>query len=184
MYGKDTTIETSELICSIRCNDRCQSILCSTQNSNDSQNAPPPFISSDQSKDISLPSQSQDNHTPLRLNGGGDKSSESHERVNSEHLGNSMQTSLSVEDIRDVLFEAGYTIDEIENVLAANIEAGLSDLYIPTVCAESDMSGSDLVSGESDNSLSDSGTENAYDTLKEIRVKNVNKVVIGTLNIN
>ena len=62
-----------------------------------------------------------------------------------------------------------------------NVQTSLS---APTVCAESDMSGSDLVSGESDNSLSDSGTENAYDTLKEIRVKNVNKVVIGTLNIN
>ena len=33
-------------------------------------------------------------------------------------------------------------------------------------------------------SESESGTNSAYDVLREIRVKNVNKVVIGTLNIN
>ena len=104
-----------------------------------------------------------------------------------------MQTSLSEQDIRDTLFEAGYTIEEIDNVLATNIEtgsnAGLHDLSNSTVSVESDISSTEFIRGSDltdmgDNSLSDSGTENVFDTLKEIRVKNVNKVVIGTLNIN
>ena len=174
------------------------------------ENDPLSFVNQDDSMS------EQDNHTPLRLNGGGDTSFENQERFNPGHQGNVMKTSLSEQDIRDVLFEAGYTIKEIDNVLAANIVAGLNDLSNTTICAKSDVSGNcynsmlpaginDLsnstVSVESDISstgfirgsdltdlgdisLSDSGTENAFDTLKEIRVKNVNKVVIGTLNIN
>ena len=37
---------------------------------------------------------------------------------------------------------------------------------------------------ESVSSETESGTNSAYDVLREIRVKNVNKVVIGSLNIN
>ena len=130
---------------------------------------------------------------PLRLNGGGDDPFASQERVNLEHQGNVMQTSLSEQDIRDILFEAGYTIEEIDNVLAANNEtgsnAGLHDLSNSKVSVESEISSTESIRGidltdMGDISLSDSGTENVFDTLKEIRVKNVDKVVIGTLNIN
>ena len=108
----------------------------------DSQNAPSPStVSSNRGNAISLPFQSQDNHTPLRLNGGGDTSFENQERFNPEHQGNVVKTSLSEHDIRDVLFEAGYTIEEIDNVLAANIVAGLNDLSNTTICAKSDVSG-------------------------------------------
>ena len=105
-----------------------------------SQSASSPLISSDRGNDKTLPFQCQDNHTPLRLNGGGDTSFENQERFNPEHQGNVMKTSLSEQDIRDVLSEAGYTI-EIDNVLAANIVAGLNDLSNTTICAKSDVSG-------------------------------------------
>ena len=78
---------------------------------------------------------------------------------------------MSEQDIRDVLFEAGYTSDEINDILAAKVKAGL-DSSNSTLSSESDTSASELDKG------------NALDILKEIRVKNVNKVVIGTLNIN
>ena len=80
---------------------------------------------------------------------------------------------MSEQDIRDVLFEAGYSIDAINDILT--VKAG--------VRFEND-SASETSRNESVLTESESGTDNAYDVLREIRVKNVNKVVIGTLNIN
>ena len=84
------------------------------------------------------------------------------------------ENSMSEQEIRDVLFEAGYTPDVINDVLAARIEKGLdaSNSSNSMSCTESEESGSNFSEG------------NARDILKEIRVKNMNKVVIGTLNIN
>ena len=129
------------------------------------------------------------NHTPLRHTGGGDESFESQDSVDSEHQGNNdLQNSMSEQDIRDVLFEAGYTIEVIDDVLAAKVKAELNDLSNST-SVESEISGSESVRGseladQENLSMSDSDTENAFEKLKEIRIKNVNNVIIGTLNIN
>ena len=136
------------------------------------------------------------NSTPLRLTGGGDTSFLSEEEVSStfsqhtvinEGLDASQvlnendllslvdqDNSMSEQDIRDVLFEAGYNYDEINDIMAAKANAGLdaSNSLSPN---ESDASeiGSTLGSDPS-----------ADEVLKEIRIKNVNRVTIGTLNIN
>ena len=138
------------------------------------ENDPLSFVNQDDSMS------EQDNHTPLRLNGDGDTSFENQERFNPEHQGNVMKTSLSEQDIRDVLFEAGYTVEVIDDVLAAKVVAGLNDLSDSTISVESEVALTD----QENISMSDSVTENAFDKLKEIRIKNVNNVTIGTLNIN
>ena len=84
-----------------------------------------------------------------------------------------LQNRLSEQDIRDTLFEAGYSINEIDNIVAAKSElGGTGDPLDSTVSIDSDLSLSESVAG------------NASDILREIRVKNVDKIVIGTLNIN
>ena len=78
---------------------------------------------------------------------------------------------MSEQDIRDVLYEAGYTIEAIENIItskAGNLNKSL-DL-------------SETI--ESDASRSEPGDESAFDILRQIRVENVNRVMIGTLNKN
>ena len=87
---------------------------------------------------IPLDSTSQDsrnelNHTPLRLNGGGDTSFASQENVNLEDQANDLQNSMSEGDIRDILFEAGYTIEEIDDIIASKVMAGLDDLSNSTI---------------------------------------------------
>ena len=81
----------------------------------------------------------------------------------------SLDTSMTEEGVRDLLFDAGYSTQEINNiVLSKGFVKGDESLNSAAV-EESDTEGN---------------AENAYDVLKEIRIKNVNKVVIGTLNIN
>ena len=85
------------------------------------------------------------NSAPLRLTGGGNTSFECQEDVPSNspqcglidegvdvyHDSNendlisfvNQENSMSEQDIRDVLFEAGYSFDEINNILAAKVEA-------------------------------------------------------------
>ena len=77
---------------------------------------------------------------------------------------------MSMKDTRDVLLEAGYSIDVIDDIIAAKVKAELENSPNSTV--------------EPGVSSSGSINENAYDVMKEIRVQNINKVVIGTLNIN
>ena len=105
-------------------------------------------------------------HSPLRLTGGGENSN------NLEFQAIDIQNSMSEQDIRDVLFEAGYTIEVIDDILAAKAMAGFNSLTDSEISTESEESGSDSVA------------ENAFDKLKEIRIKNVNNVIIGSLNIN
>ena len=142
--------------------------------------------------------ESLEHFTPLRLNGGGDispmeSSSEKSEGNCSPFVsnliledpssdiesvfdgggpGSDVDNSLLEGDIRDILFEAGYTRESIENVVASRLEM---DLDKPLDAGEI---------SESDTSESEHDTENAFDMLRQIRVKNVNKVMIGTLNIN
>ena len=85
--------------------------------------------------------------------------------------------------IRDVLFEAGYTIKVIGDVLAAKVKAGLNELSNLSISVESELSCSEPA-GDTNISTPDSDSENALDMLREIRIKNVNNVTIGTLNIN
>ena len=80
--------------------------------------------------------------------------------------------SMTEQDIRDVLFEAGYTIDAINEIITSKAGTRLNE------------SASDTLNNESVSSESESGINSAYEVLREIRVKNVNKVVIGSLNIN
>ena len=88
-----------------------------------------------------------------------------------------LENSILEQDPRDVLFEAGYAFETIDNIIASKAKSGLEDSFGTIEPAESDTS---------PGSESDSGTESecAFDILKEMRVKNVNRVVIGTLNIN
>ena len=133
---------------------------------------------------------------PLRLTGGRDTSFESEEEVSSTFSQDSrinegvdssqvfnrndllslvdQDNSMSEQDIRDVLFKAQYSYDEINDIMAAKTKSGLdiSNLQSPTESDESEI-GSTLSSDPS-----------ADEILKEIRIKNVNRVTIGTLNIN
>ena len=116
------------------------------------------------------------NHTPLRLTGGGNNFFDS---LTSDYQRNDLDRSLSEQDIRDVMFEAGYTIETIDDILSAKAMAGLNGLSNSTASVESDISSTEFIRGGDltdlgDISVSDSGTENAFDTLKEIQLKNVN----------
>ena len=136
----------------------------------DSQNAPSPStVSCNQGNDITLAFQCRDNHTPLRLNGGGDKSFENQVDRLSD-ISNTMMGANSDVSGNSVVF------------------AGVNDLSNSTLSVESNISSTEVMGSDltdlGDISSSDSETENVFDILREIRVKNVNKVVIGTLNIN
>ena len=85
---------------------------------------------------------------------------------------NDQEISMSEQDMRNVLLEAGYTFNEINDALAAQVRNGINPPSSNIDSTDSDASDSETVKGS------------ALDILKEIRVKNVNKVVIGTLNIN
>ena len=135
-----------------------------------------------------IPLANTSNHPPLRLTGGAENSFDSQESVNLEHLGNDLHESMSEQEIRDALFEAGYTIEVIDDVLAAKVMARSNDPSNSTKSVHSEISGSESIRGseidQENISMTDSVGENAFDKLKEIRIKNVNNVTIGTLNIN
>ena len=71
----------------------------------------------------------------------------------------------------DVLFEAGYSVDTIDDI-AAKAKEGSENSPNSTIDIEPCVSSSGSV------------IENALHVSKGIRVQNVNKIVIGTLNIN
>ena len=75
-------------------------------------------------------------HSPLRLTGGGENSVN-----NLEFQAIDIQNSMSEQDIRDVLFEAGYTIEVIDDILAAKVMAGFNSLTDSTISTESEKSG-------------------------------------------
>ena len=106
----------------------------------------------------------------LRLRGGGEIE-ESITDIEDSALLNVSDTSFSEQNIRDTLFEAGYTIKAISDVLAVKSSPKKS----PT---------SSTTESNSESFRSESEGECAFDVLKEIRTKNVNRIVIGTLNIN
>ena len=134
--------------------------------------------------------------TPLRLTGGADSSfDKSQVDVNMDCQGNldkgpcdnpiqdsndsndllsfvNQDSSMSEQDIRDILFEAGYSTDAINDIIISRAGAMFNE-----------SSASQLSINESVSSA-ESGINSAYEVLREIRVKNVNKVVIGSLNIN
>ena len=148
-----------------------------------------PLIPSDKHLESNLT-----NQAPLRLTGGGDTSFESLEEISLENQGNSplensisdsncsndilsfinQDNSMSEQDIRDVLFEAGYSIDAINEILTSKTGEWLDESASETLIDKSILSESE----------SESGNNSAYDVLRELRMKNVNKVVIGSLNIN
>ena len=82
-------------------------------------------------------------------------------------VNNDNENSMTEEEIRDILFEAGYSTEDINQVLDSRPQ---------------------ISSGDSADSTIGSGVEacaeNAHDMLREIRIKHTNKIVIGTLNIN
>ena len=108
------------------------------------------------------------NSIPLRLTGGGNIA-----ECDENDILNCIdpENSISEQDIRDISFDAGYTTEAINDILSSKSKT------------KSESSNS-ILSEEDDISESDSGTENAFDELKGIRIKNVNNVIIGTLNIN
>ena len=83
------------------------------------------------------------NSAPLRLTGGGDTSFECHEEVEedvssvsneNDLLSTALENSMSEQDIRDALFEAGYTLDEINDTFAGKVEAALDPLNFESSC--------------------------------------------------
>ena len=101
-----------------------------------------------------------------------DTCSETKSAFDEDVLSLDLNSSLSEGDIQDILFEAGYTRGSIENVMAARLEQSVDKSVNSTGIAESDLS------------ESEPDTESAFDILRKIRVENVNKIMIGTLNIN
>ena len=98
----------------------------------------------------------------------------------------SQESGISEQDIHDALFEAGYTLDEINAVFTAKVEAATdptnldSNMVIDRNVAADTSTPSEPLSLNTTASIDVS----PVDVLREIRVKNVNKVIIGTLNIN
>ena len=80
-----------------------------------------------------------------------------------------LEKSMSEQDIRDVLFEAGYPTEAIDNIVASKAENCRGDTSHSSFQTDTD---SELILGS------------AFDMLKEVRIKNVNNIIIGTLNIN
>ena len=73
------------------------------------------------------------------------------------------------------MFEAGYTIEAINDALACKANAKLNDLSNSMLSFESRVSGSEsieesVLSDQQNISMSDSATENAVDKLKEIKM--------------
>ena len=99
------------------------------------------------------------------MRGGGEVKTETED----EDFANDMEVdeSISEENLRNVLLEAGYNIREVEDIIAGKERAFDSASFSHP--------------GETGTESED---ESAFDVLKEIRIKNVNKVIIGTLNIN
>ena len=97
------------------------------------------------------------NSSPLRLNGGGNTSFGSQEEMNLADEGDSpldvsisdsncsndvltfinQDNSMSEQDIRDVLFEAGYSIDAINDIISCNKSAN-STLIDESILSESE----------------------------------------------
>ena len=107
------------------------------------------------------------NVTSLRLRGGGQSESE----FEDDDLAFDMdiEDDIPEERLRSILLEAGYTTEEVNAIIATKEE--ITDSPNSTT-SEPEISGTEAEG------------ENALDVLKEIRIKNVNKLVIGTLNIN
>ena len=86
------------------------------------------------------------------------------------------------QETHDALFEAGYSIDEI-NVIAAsgslNMNTSLDSEILEPGNGTLD---SDELHGE--DSDPETENENANVILRKLRIKNVNRIVIGSLNIN
>ena len=115
-----------------------------------------------------------------------------------------MEGDLLEQDIHDILFEAGYDIEEIDQTILQMKNASsdvmnffdqehlslpsesLQDPDVMSVLGENpDHTLSDELLGENINSESDeTECENPTDVLHKIRIKNVNRIVIGSLNIN
>ena len=109
-----------------------------------------------------------ENVSSLRLRGGGENESEIEDDDYAFEV--DIDDTMSEDKLRDTLLEVWYTMEEI-NVIIASKEETLEDSP-NTTTSEPETSGSE------------SEGENAFDILKGIRLQNVNKVVIGTLNIN
>ena len=82
-----------------------------------------------------------------------------------------LQNSISEKDIRDVMFEVGYTTDSKNEIIEAKNTAILADLA-SSLLEEFNIAESESVKG------------NALDILKELWVKRVNTIMVGTLYIN
>ena len=78
----------------------------------------------------------------------------------------------------DSLFQAGYTLAEIEEVIASKSKSNTETASV----SES----ADVTLNSSFSSVKEPASEKdcAHDVIRKLRIKNVNRIVIGTLNIN
>ena len=119
---------------------------------------------------LSEPSSGESNVSCLSDNG--DESEAHLKSVGTEDNGRNLESNNFDQEMVDSLFEAGYSLDEINQVVASrSLDKDTSSFHVPESEPEIDQ----------DEVLSE---ENASDLLRKIRIKNVNKVVIGSLNIN
>ena len=99
---------------------------------------------------------------------------------NSDTISDDINSSFSSQDsqnqdIKDILFDAGYTVSEIQSILnMSNLEP--TSALEESICNESEL--------ETDLGTTESRGQNANSLLKKIRIKNMNRLIIGTLNIN
>ena len=145
-----------------------------------------------QSEEIGLLINTPSAFPPLRLNGGGDMSYESQSSnilVNHPPASPSNQDSqcfstgndpqifvsqddvLTEQDIREILFDAGYTIDDINDIIASKLKSNESDCSEILSCVGVNMSLFDK-------------NDDPIAILKDLKDKNADRPIIAHLNIN
>ena len=101
------------------------------------------------------------------------------ELKNADNKNTAEDDNIFEQDIRDVLFEAGYSIEEIQ---AAKTKSCSSESVTESDIDQNEITESDI---DQDDFTEDNSCNNqAHSLLKEVRIKNINRLIIGTLNIN
>ena len=91
-------------------------------------------------------------------------------------------TSYTTEEINDVLFEAGYSMEEIKEIVASRSSEMDTSLNSEKNSEKNDVILTDELH-EEDTDFEDKN-ENANNFIRNIKIKNVNRIVIASLNIN
>ena len=89
------------------------------------------------------------------------------------------------QELHDALFEAGYSAEEIKQIFAsATLAEQLDSEGVASVFNETLNSTGELLDDSDLSSQKEADEENPYEMIKKIKIKNVDRIVIGSLNIN